>query len=498
MFDNNILNKVKEALPSESSVYLVGGAVRDLLLNRENHDLDFMVAGDAQGLARLVANRMGGAYFALDDTHGAGRVVLFSDPGDKGSQRFILDFAPIQGGSLDADLRLRDFTINAIALPLSGDSKAIDPLGGLADLQSKTLRACSPTALQDDAIRVVRVVRQATALTFKIEPQTLALVRAAVPLLVNISIERRRDELFKILSGQQPVTAIRLLDTLGALPHLLPELAALKGVPQPHPHIYDVWEHTLQTTAWLETLLNYLAKPGYNPDSANSLWLGLAVLRLGRYHPQFSEQMQTCLVPERPWRSLLLLAALYHDIGKPQTGSTGADGRLHFFEHEDVGKKILAQRTSHLRLSNQEIDRMTLVVAHHMRPHHLANSPHPPTRRAIFRFFNHTGQAGVDICLLNLADLLATYGNTLPQETLVHYLDIHRTLLEAYFEKPEESVSPPRLLTGSDLIARFQIQPGPQIGRLLGKILEAQAVGEISTQAEAFALAETLLRQEIE
>jgi tRNA nucleotidyltransferase/poly(A) polymerase len=196
------------------------------------------------------------------------------------------------------------------------------------------------------------------------------------------------------------------------------------------------------------------------------------------------------LVPGRPWRGLLFFAALYHDVGKPETRKVDEDGRIRFFGHDRLGAEMLGARARALHFSNQEIKRLKRVVCHHMRPHLLAGSGQPPSHRAVYRFFRDTHQAGVDICLLTLADVLATAGPTLSQFTWAAYLDILHRLLEAWWESPQKSVFPPPLVSGRELIEKLEVPPGPEIGRLLELIREAQVAGEVTTADQALEMAE--------
>jgi poly(A) polymerase len=365
-------------------------------------------------------------------------------------------------------------------------------LGGAKDLQNKQLRLCSPASFQNDPLRIMRCARQATEFKLKILPETRRQLRQALPGLLNISPERVRDELFRILEGRRPVAALRLLDILGALSYVLPELDALKSVVQSSPHYEDVWAHTLSTVQNLANLLDLL-QPEYDGEAAASWAMGLVSLRLGRYRQQLNTHLAEGPHPDRSLRALLLLAALYHDAAKPATRQVDGDGRVRFLEHDQLGAQLAHQRGTWLHLSNAEIERLTTIVRQHMRLLFLAQSGDQPSRRAIYRFFRDTGPAGVDICLLSLADTLATYGAGLPQETWVHQLDVTRSLLEAWWEQAEEKVSPPTLVNGRDLIQAFSLAPGPEIGRLLEQIREAQASGEIKDRAGALAYARACL-----
>jgi tRNA nucleotidyltransferase/poly(A) polymerase len=482
-----LLATVHEALPDVQEIYLVGGAVRDAILGRASHDLDFAVPADGIKLARRVANKLKGAFYPLDNERDTGRVVLIHEDGT----RTIMDFATYRGADIQADLYDRDFTINAIAYNLKTEA-ILDPLSGANDARAKIIRACTPEALENDPVRVLRAVRLAAGLGFQIDRETRQKMKQAAGRLRSVSPERLRDELFRILEGPQAGTAVRAFEMLGVLPHILPELPALKGVEQPTPHVYDVWTHTLAVMSHLEDILAALA-PGYDPESTGDLLTGLLVLRLGRYREQFAAHFANPLNADRSVRALLFFAALYHDIAKPACKTTGDDGRIRFWEHDERGAEMAAERANALHLSNDEIQRLRLIVLHHMRIHfhsnRMENEHKTPSRKAIYRFFRAAGEAGVDLVLLALADTRATRGHTLTQETWAATLDICRIFLENYWEKPAETVAPPRLLDGKEVMSAFDLKPGPRVGELLEAIREAQATGKVSTREEALAYA---------
>lgn len=479
-----LLPQIVDQLPADVPGYLVGGAVRDMLLRRPLRDLDIVMAHDPIPIARRVADHLGADFYVLDAGRGYGRIV-FSGP-ENGP--IIADFTPFQGPDLESDLHARDFTVNAIAVDLRRPDHLIDPLGGAPDLHERLLRACSRQAMQDDPLRVLRGVRLAAAFELRITPETLTFMREAAPQLSRVSSERIRDEILRILSGRKASAALSALDQLGVLALILPELIDMKGVTQSAPHIHDVWGHTLDTISQLNTLLDVLGLV-FHPDSAANLQMGLVSLRLGRFREALHVHLGDSLNPDRPPRSLLFLAALYHDIGKPTTREVDQVGRIRFFEHDRIGAEIAAQRAHWLHLSNPQIERLKKIVRYHLRPMLLAQSSDGPSRRAIYRFFRDAGPAGVDVCLLSLADTLGTYGPTLPQEVWGRHLEVVRALLQAWWDKPEESVSPPKLLSGDDLITELGIGPGPLVGKLLEEIREAQATGRVTDRKQALALA---------
>jgi putative nucleotidyltransferase with HDIG domain len=486
-----LIDRVRDALP-EQEIYLVGGAVRDILLKRISPDLDFAVPAKGISLARRVANTLHADFMVLDDLRDTGRVIV----SEAGGTRIFLDFATYRGSNLQEDLRARDFTMNAIAFNLQ-DQTLIDPLDGASDLRNRLIRACSPTSLRDDPVRILRAVRQAAAIGCKIQSETLQAMKEAAHLLPGISAERLRDELFKILVGPKPDAALRALEMLGIFPYLLPELPALKGITQTAPHVYDVWEHTLKVLSYLENILAALA-PGYSADNTNDLFTGLLTLRLGRFRDQFAAHFGETLNADRSVQSALFFAALYHDIEKPSTKSVDEEGQIHFYTHDVKGAETAVRRAEAFNLSNDEVERIRKLILHHMRFHfftsRMEGEQKEPSRKAIYRFFRDTDEAGVDLVLLGLADLRGTQGPHLTQETWAAALDIARILLENYWEKPEETVAPPRLVDGNDLMQDLSLKPGRTIGQLLEAIREGQATGKITSHEEALKFAKQHLK----
>ena len=487
-----LIDKIRQVLPGQE-IYLVGGAVRDILLNRASPDLDFALPSNGISLARRVANTLHADFMVLDEERDTGRVIATDPDGT----RTFLDFATYRGRNLEEDLRARDFTINAIAFDLRTQT-LLDPLNGASDLRAKMIRACSPTSLSNDSVRILRAVRQAAALDFKIERETRKMMKQAASSLPRISPERLRDELFKMLEGPKPDASIRALEMLGIFPFLLPELPALKGVEQSPPHIYDVWEHTLSVLGHLENILAALA-PGGKADDTDNFFTQPLTLRIGRFREQFARHFAESLNADRSVHAALFFAALYHDVQKPDTKTVDYAGRIRFLDHDIKGAEVADARGRAFNLSKDEVERIRLIVQHHMRFHFFTNrlqdDKKEPSRKAIYRFFRDTGKAGVDLILLGLADLRGTQGPNLTQETWTVALDIALTLLENYWEKPQETVAPPRLLNGNELMSALGLKPGRIVGQLLEQIREGQATGNVENREQALALARAYLKK---
>jgi tRNA nucleotidyltransferase/poly(A) polymerase len=466
--------------------YLVGGCVRDWLLGRSSHDIDFAVAGDAVKLARQVADQMGGAFVLLDQERGTGRVVTRGEDG----HRFFVDFARLQGNEIITDLSKRDFTVNAIAVAVVGEESIIDPYGGRRDLQLGLVRAVSETAFRDDPLRTLRAVRLAAEMEANIEQRTEELIRRAVHLVANVSAERVRDELAKILTLPGAVRNLRYLDELGLLVVIIPELETLKGVEQSELHYLDVFEHSLETVSWLEEVVEALE----GEDAADSA-LSLIPLLLSPFSFQLSTHLSQPVSDDRPRLMVLKLAALLHDLAKPATKSVDDEGVIHFYGHEGEGAEMVGAILRRLRFGGNEVSLARTIVANHMRPHLLAERE-VVTRRAVYRFFRDTGDAGVDTLFLCLADHLATSGPNLRMARWQKKVEFVALMLADYYERRQEVISPPKLISGNDLMDEFGLEEGPRIGELLEAVREAQVEDEVRTKEEALALVKGLLTQE--
>jgi tRNA nucleotidyltransferase/poly(A) polymerase len=474
-----------EAAAGNHKIYLVGGAVRDAILGVESHDFDFAVDRDAIGLARDVAEELHAAFYVLDRKSETARVLLDRQTGI----RDVLDFSSFRGANIADDLKGRDFTINAMAYEPRGQS-LVDPLHGAADLGAKLVRACGPTSVQDDPVRVLRAIRMAAALDFKLEAKTRSDVKEAAALLPHISAERQRDELFRILGGPRATSAVRALEMLGVLEHLVPELCLLKGLERPAPHVHNGWEHTLGVLRALDEILDVLC----NDDriaSKEGFFVGLLSQRLGRYRPQFAEHFSRGPHLERSLRSLLFFAALLHDVAKPTTRVVYEDRSIHFPGHENAGALVAAERARFFNLGNDEIKWLRTVIAHHGSFFDLGRRTEEtgelPTRQAIYHYFRDAAGCGPDLIVLGLADLKGARDHRLTERAWTAYIETARALLENYWEKPGEAVSPPQLIDGNDVMELLAAKEGPLVGALLRDIREAQAIGVIKTREEAIA-----------
>jgi hypothetical protein len=471
---------VEQGIPT----YLVGGTVRDVLLGRDTHDLDFAAAGDGLALARHIADLLHGSYVALDRTRRVGRVLLRSQE-TRGSAshsgNVYLDVASLRGPNLEADLRDRDFTINAMAVERRADSTwhLLDPLDGYEDLRQRILRSASSSSFADDPVRTLRAVRMRNDLNCTIEPQTRAWLESAVPLLARVSAERIRDEWFKILDQPGASHALPELYDLGLLRIVAPPIERLRGFAQEGTGQGDALDHSFAVVRQLERIWAAFEESRAPP----SLFWPEALSALA---PQIRERYRSLICDERTFLSLLKCAAFLHNAGKAPAPEAVPAAAAQRRKHERRGAEIALHLARQWRLSNVEGGLLQTVVLAHACPARLAAKP-ALTRRAVYRYFRDTGECGVDAAIVSLADYLAAHEPDADSPGWRRHVETVTGLLDAYFTKKETWIDPPLLLSGKDLMEMLALPPGPRIGKLLSWLHEEQAAGEIHSREEAVA-----------
>jgi len=473
-----ILNKLSRLLAEQGiRSYLVGGCVRNTLLARDTVDIDIAVEADALEVAPRVATALGGKYVLLDEVNRIGRVILAIEGATEGQWK--LDFTTVRG-NIEQDLAQRDFTIDAIAVnlgELAEDYTAIqliDPFDGWGDLHRGVIRAVSPTAFESDAVRLLRAVRLAGELGFSLDTQTEALIQRYCNLIASVAGERIREELLRLLAIPQS-KLLPYLDELGLLTAMIPELNQLKGVKQPKEHFWDVFNHSIKTVVAVDFLLR---QGGWEYGSEE-------VLAVVPWSAALAHYFELEVSSGSTRRSLLKLAALLHDIAKPQAKAIDEGGRMRFLGHAKEGAAIAVNILERLRFSGKEVRLVEAMVRYHLRPGQMGLNE-LPSRRAIYRYFRDTGEAGFDVLFLSLADHLATRGPRLNPAQWQEHAQMVEYVLSQHFQEGS-LVVPPKLVDGHDLINIFGMSPGPRIGQLLEAVREAQAAGELTSRQEALA-----------
>jgi putative nucleotidyltransferase with HDIG domain len=406
---------------------------------------------------------------------------------DRASGR-IYDFAPLQGATIEEDLRKRDFTINAMARERvaedggagrggggregrASDGPAdeataplIDPLGGRGDLERRTLRVIGPEAYESDPLRPLRLARFAAELGFEPDDETERLTAAAAPRVAEASGERVFAELRRLVLAPGVARGLALADRLGLVRAVLPELAALHDVEQSHYHHKDVYGHTLEV---LEHVIELEAEAGGD----------------------LRELLDEPLADELTRGEALRFGALLHDIGKPATHDVRADGRVTFLGHDRMGEEMVRAICRRLRTSERLSRFVEGLTRHHLVLGFLVHE-RPLDRRAVYRYLTRTHPVEVEVTLLSCADRLATRGKNAERAIDAH-LELAQELMPAALEW--RRTGPPKLpIRGDELAREAGIEPGPELGRVLAELREAAYAGEIDGPEDAIELARRL------
>ena len=452
-------------------LYLVGGILRDIFLKRikDNLDFDFCLKKGAINFGKKLVREMKAGFVVLDKEHGACRLVKRIK-----DKVYTLDFMDFRGKTIEKDLLHRDFTINALALELQDftnknlDSSLLDPYGAIEDLKSRKIRLVNKRGFDEDPLRILRAFSFACMFDFKIDKPTLELIKLKKNKLSEVSFERIRDELFKILHSSSSFYYLKELDRLKILKVIVPEIEVMRGVRQGPYHHLDVLEHTFETIRQLERLIKEL-----------------------KNNKEIRDYLDEVISGERKRRALIKLGALLHDIGKPQA-LRHENGKTIFHGHERIGLEMTENIAKRLKLSNAELDSLAKMVLWHLRPGYLADNEEI-TPRAIFRFFRDSAQEAISVLLLSISDQRSTRGRLTSKESRLQHEKVTFGLIKEYFKRREEK-KPPRLITGDDLIKKFKLAPSPLIGKILKESEELQAIGKIKNKIEALKAAAKIIK----
>ena len=451
------------ARSSGQPMYVAGGPVRDWLLGVAARDLDFTVPMGAVACAREVGGLLGGTFVLLDEGEDVARVVW---------QGLTLDFSGFRNHTttIEEDLGQRDFTINAMAVAVAPGTGAlaertvIDPCGGAADLAQKRIRVPAVANLLADPLRLLRAYRFAAALGFAIEPETERAIAAHGELLADPAMERVAYEFGLIMASDRAGQTIGQMAHTGLLWVVFPELVAGRGLVQPASHHLDVFEHSLEALRCLEKILKA-------PEAYFSGQGGL-----------FSEAVQGK-------RGVLLKwAALFHDLGKPETHRL-VEEKITFYNHDQAGAAIFAGIAERLHWPKDDRVRVARLIGLHMWPFHLSNARLRTgiTRKACLRLVKAVGDDLDALFLLAMADSLAGQGPGKPEGMERNLAALWREVRGVYEEYIRPVFASPPLITGHDLIAVFSLAPGPLFKEILDGLETAQVEGTVTDREQALA-----------
>ena len=450
--NNKILNTLKPFF-SDEPVYLVGGFIRDCLLNKESCDLDFVTQfGHAQILAKKIADEIGGYFVPLDEKNHIYRVV-FSD------KETYVDFADCIGDNIQEDLSRRDFTMNAIAYDIKED-KIIDIANGIADINSSMIVEVSEKNLLDDPIRMFRAFRFQSELGFEFSPVLKNMIQNNFYLLKNTAKERINAELIKLFGGKNIVETLYSLDKYNILEMIFPEVADIKKIPKNSHHHLNLFEHSIETVKQIQCF--YEQSDDNVKKHLNSEFLG------GQRRIAY-----------------LKLAAFLHDAGKPATWQIDSEtGRHRFIMHDVEGAKLIVPTLKDLKFSKKQIAYIQKIIKNHIYPAGVVTSDEA-SEKAYLRFYRKMGDEVIDLIAVAYADRLSALGPEITKEMVDKNINGLKKLLDGYFENKNSLKPLPKLLDGKEIMSILNIGAGPMLGEIVNSLKEAQISSVVNTKDEA-------------
>lgn len=505
----DFLREVRQTLPDEK-IYLVGGAVRDMVLGRAVKDLDFVVAHRSVELAKAVKRRFKGVWYTLDDEHQTARVILRGAglpavPHNHPPDEMILDFTSFIGTTLEEDLHQRDFTINAMAIDLDDLTGIIDPLDGQGDLGNKRLRLSNPNSLESDPLRVIRAVRVIRGFELTYSSEIITQLRVATLNLGRISGERVRDELLKCFYLPGLADTYRLLKEFGILFHLLNRIyqvdvpaeflnAAKQGDFSDLYKFYkDIYlpdwssrsEDECLNVALLDILEDMLSEIDTEKEISQYFDFECRSDLTASHLADIKQILRESLQGGRTRKQLLILFAMifsHHPFYSLKTEEN------EIFDHAEIDLECpeFAERlTNVLMLGQKEMKFFELVCTGYRNLLSLKWEEEVGPLE-LYRYFREVGSFGVESAILLIATLhaLQVPGN--------EFRRLANEVIATWFRDQHTIVNPTRLVDGDDLIGAFSLKPGPDLGYYLEAIREAQVTGFVKTREQALDLVSSL------
>lgn len=433
--------------------YVVGGFLRDCMLDVQSSDIDIVVeSGKAKKLGLELADELGGYFVELDNINNIYRVVL----SDKTT---YIDIADCVGLTIEDDLKRRDFTINALAYDIN-NSKIIDVCGSQQDILNCVIKEVSEENLIDDPIRIFRAYRFKSMLGFEFSDSLQGMLKKHAHLVTQTAKERINVELIKLFAGENSVEALYALDENNILELIIPEVKEIKKIPPNSHHHLCLFEHSIETVKQVQ-LYYKTACEDVKKHLRNEFLAGQKRI------------------------AYLKLAAFLHDVGKPATWQIEQEtGRHRFIMHDVEGAKVIVPTLKNLKFSKKQIAYVQKIIKNHIYPAGLVTSV-DSGEKAYLRFFRKMEDEVIDIITVAHADRLSALGPDITQEIVAQNLDGLNALLEFYLKEKSKLAPLPKLLDGEEIMELLNIPASRQLGQIIEQLKEAQISSEVLTKEDA-------------
>lgn len=452
--NDKIINLIK-ANANNAEIFLVGGAVRDFILNSENFDKDIIVENvSAKVFAQNLAKAIDATFVALDEENKIYRLVL------EDRINFIDIASPI-GKNIEEDLKRRDLTINAIAINLNS-FEILDYTGGIQDVKDRKIQHIQEANFVDDPLRLLRVFRFQATLGFKIAPELLKIVEKHAAKIQKSAVERINYELLKLFSGDYTVESLLAMDKTGLLKEILPICEELKTVPTNLHHHLDLFNHSIEVVNQVQIIYEKSSK-------------------------EIREHLDRTDFGGASRLAHLKLAGLLHDIGKPSTWTIEeGTGKHRFIKHDDIGSKMGAKILKNAKFSKKQIDYVTKMLKYHIYPSNVVSAPEI-NEKIYMRFIRKMENDVIDVIVLAMSDRLSARGVEITDEIVNNNINNLQKLLDFYLGIKDNLKPLPKLLSGNEIMDLLNLEPSKKLGNIIAELKEAQLSGEICSREEAVA-----------
>jgi len=462
--ENPVLNLIKPYLRNKEA-YIIGGYIRDILMNKQSPDLDLVICiDDVKEFALRLSEKISAHFIELDGENNIYRLVL------KDKVNYIDITKPIES-DITKDILRRDLTINAIAYDIR-EKMLIDLTGGVNDIKNGIIKGIAEKNFEDDPLRLLRIFRFAAKTGFEIDESLIELTKKTASAVHKSAAERINTELIKMFESAYTDKALLKMDEAGLLTEILTVFNDVKKIPPNSHHHLDLFHHSIETVRQIH------------------LYYESAEDRIKNY-------LDACFFGSVKRLAYLKCAGFLHDIGKPACWTIEEEtGRHRFIKHDEIGANLAVHVLKELKFSKKQTDYISMLIRNHIYPSSMVCAP-DVNEKAYMRFYRKSEGYVIDVIILAMADRLSARGEKITQEMVYNNINALTGLLENYL-KIQDTIKPlPKLLDGCDIMEILNIKPSKELGLIVDALKEAQMSGAVNNKAEAQAFVKRFKDEEL-
>ena len=459
--DNFIVKTITPFIQRENEhAYIVGGFVRDCLLEKDGCDVDIVVKqGVAEAFSKSLADFLNGYFVELDNINKIYRVV-FPD-----KQNYV-DIAEMCGSCIEEDLKRRDFTINALAYDIKNKA-IIDVTNGITDLKQKTIREISSQNIKDDPVRMLRAFRFESQFGFQMTETLKSIIKDNRIMLETTAKERINAELIKLFGGQYAPETLHALYNSKILEMFIPEVKEIAKIPPNSHHHLNLLDHSIETVNQIQRFYEISEK-------------------------EVKAHLDENFLGGQKRLYYLKLAAFLHDVGKPATWKIEPEtGRHRFIMHDSEGAKLITNTLKNLKFSKKQISYIQKIIKYHIYPASVVTQD--SGEKAYMRFYRKMEEETIDLIAIAYADRMSALGPEVTEETVKQNIEGLNFLLQNYLKEKNKMSPLPKLLDGKEIMSLLNIPASPKLGKIIEQLKEAQLNGDVNTKEEAVVFIKKLI-----